>query len=117
MPSVTNKSYDGLIEFLSNFSKGLVKHASNEGIAASLNTSEIEVLKTELERFRRDYIDQEKRARESYNRFKLKFQYAQKKVSNDTRIIRGILGPKSKDLIDFGILPERSKAGDERVNV
>lgn len=115
MPSVTNKAYDSLLKILNNLTEGAQKHASNPRIAASLHASELEVLKTDLEFLRQDYLRQEKQAREAYEQFKVKFKFAQKKVSNDCRIIKGILDPKAEDLQDFGIAPEKSKAPKKRV--
>ncbi|MEX2231744.1 MAG: hypothetical protein WD824_06275 [Cyclobacteriaceae bacterium] len=110
MPSVTNKAYDSLLKVLDHLTMGSQKHRGNPRIAANLNPSELEVLKTELELLRQDYLRQEAEARSAYERFNAKFNFAKKRVSNDCRIIKGILDPRAEELRDYGIVPERSKA-------
>ena len=110
MPSVTNKAYDALLKVLDQLTAGAVKHRDNPRIAASLDPSELAMLKTELELLRQDYLRHENEARKAYEHFNEKFNFAKKRVSNDCRIIKGILDPQAQDLQDFGISPERSKA-------
>lgn len=110
MPSVTNKAYDLLLKGVDALTEGALKHTSNPRIAANLNASELQALKTGLEFLRQDYLHQEMEARKAYDRFNVRFKLAQQTVGNDCRIIKGILGPRSEELMDFGIVPERSKA-------
>ena len=114
MPSVENKAYDALIITLVQLGGGIRKHSANLKIKVSTRETELTSIKDELQLLREEYLIAEKKARAAYNEFKMKFKSAQQRVSSETRIIKGILGPKSEDLRDFGINPERSKTSKHK---
>lgn len=109
MPSVNNKAYDALLKLLGLLIHGIKKHSSNTRITATLSVIELEAVKAELELLRTTYLQQERDAREAYEQFNAKFKSAQKRISNDSRIIKGILDPRAEVLLDFGITPEKAK--------
>lgn len=114
MPSITNKAYDALLILLDDLVNGIQKHPSNRKIIATLNAKELKAIRQELEFLRNDYIQKENMARVSYANFKTKFILAQKRASNDIRIIKGILDPKANELLDFGIIPEKEKMSHKK---
>lgn len=114
MPSITNKAYDALLVTLDDLANGIRRHSSNKRITATLNAEELGVIREELELLRNDYIQKENMARISYLNFKTKFIQAQKRASNDIRIIKGILDPKANELLDFGIIPEKTKGSQKQ---
>ena len=117
MPSIKNKAYDLLLKSLDELTRGVIKHCSNPRIASSLDVAELVALKTDLELLREDYVRHETEARKAYEQFHVKFKSVQKKVSNDCRILKGILDPSAEELLDFGIFPERSKNPKKKVLV
>lgn len=117
MPSVTNKAYDTLLRSVDQMVEGARKHHSNPKIATNLNEKDLLALKAELTALRDRYLRYESEARTAYEQFQAKFKSAQKKVSNDYRIIKGILDPKAEQLLDFGIIPEKSRARNRQLNL
>lgn len=117
MPRITNKAYDQLLKNIGELIAGALKHSSNPRIAANLNAKDLEDLKAELTFLRLDYLQKEKQAREAYENFNMKFRLAQKRVSNDCRIIKGVLDPRADELSDFGIMPERSKTKTQAMSL
>src|SRR5688500_4011005 len=118
MPSIANKAYDVLLIVLKQLADGIVKHsATNSEIRSSLRESELREVKAELELLREKYLQSEKETRKAYNEFGVKLKTAQELAGNKIRIIKGILGPKSTDLNDFGILPEKSKTAKTRMTL
>lgn len=109
MPSITNKAYDYLLIVIDQLLSGIRKHSGNAKLVSSIQQSEIESIRKELEALREDYLNKEKEARLAYLEFQSRFKFAQQQISNDIRITKGILGPKSETLLDFGIMPERPK--------
>lgn len=109
MPRTTNKAFDILLNNLEKLACGARKYRTNQSIAVSINESELLKIKNELEALRADYLQKEKIARIAYDHFEAKFKLAQKVSANNMRIIKGLFGPKSGELFDFGINPEREK--------
>jgi hypothetical protein len=109
MPSITNKAYDYLLIVIDQLMAGMRKHSGNAKLISSIQQSEIESMRSELEALRQDYLNKEKQARLAYLEFQARFKSAQQQISNDIRITKGIIGPKSQTLLDFGIMPERPK--------
>lgn len=110
MPSINNKAYDQAVRMLDRLKDGLQRHEANPRLAAILGPSGLELLKSELVILRKTYLEQENRAREAYEQFNVKFKEVQQRISNETRVIKGVLNPRSEELLDFGILPEKAKS-------
>jgi hypothetical protein len=115
MPSIKNKAYEMLLSLLSQLVYESRKHSSNPKITMNVNIEELQTVKTDLEFLRRDYIQKEKQARTAYKKFNEKFKISQRIVSNECRIIKGILDPNAEELHDFGIVPEKPKARKKRI--
>jgi hypothetical protein len=110
MPRITNKAFDQLLLTLEQLVTGGKKHQHQKKIAALLDTDELSSTKDDLVQLRLEYIQKELEARRAYEQFRHQFVHAQRKTSNDCRILKGILGPKSPTLIDFGLVPDKEKA-------
>ena len=114
MPSVTNKAFDALLIAMEHFANGLDKHSGNRIITAVVKPNELRMQKSELESLRESYLEKEREARIAYHAFENKFKNAQQQSSNFIRVVKGVYGPKSDALLDFGIMPEKSKAPQKR---
>lgn len=115
MPSTSNKAYESLLIEMDRLAEGVKKHAANLKVMAVIKEGELRAQKQELENLRLSYLEKEQQARLAYDQFEKKFKSVQKDSSNCIRILKGIFGTKAEELIDFGIVPEKSKTSKRSV--
>lgn len=101
--------FSEVLEKLRNMEDGVRKNSTDGSIASEIPVEVIEDLKNRLITSRSEYIEFTKNTRLIHNEYKDVIKEANEKLARWQLFVQSKLGKKSRRLIDFGLLPIKSR--------
>ena len=108
MGSTTIKQYNTLSEKLERMVDGIKIHSGQEGFPSNIKETEVNDLKTRLEKSRQDYDEAENSARIKHDDYESVTKEVISKYANYSSMLYGYLGKKNQLVADFGLQPHRT---------